>query len=445
MSGVELIDIRELKQIFRPDLKKTLSAYRAILRSGKLSTPIIAERKSMFVLKGAEVLEALKLLSALKAPAYVVDGDEARIRRISPEPEVLEINDLLRLHYAGHRLPQEDFEVEVPREPGQVEYSLEDLGASWKRDRRLLKVYESTLELLYEGWPTPLVKLSSYSSGGRAVYAKLECFNPFSNSVKDRIAWSMIVEAMEAGALKEVLYEATSTNTGIALAAIANILGRKARLFIPRTIQKCSDTFLRVLGAEVVRVPTTLTVEAVNDVDAMARRDGVTHLNQFENDANFKAHLKHTARELDEQLQSIGIIPDFIIGGLGTSGHMSAISLYFKSKYGEKVKLVGVQPAPNEIIPGIRRIESGMKWIHMVEFDEIVDVRRDEAIEGALEVARKEGLLIGLSAGAVFHAFKNIAANPGNYVLIFPDSGYKYVEQFENYFERQAKGSHDER
>ncbi len=142
-------------------------------------------------------------------------------------------------------------------------------------------------------------------------------------------------------------------------------------------------------------------------------------------------HLKYAAREIDEQLMSIGLRPTHIIGGIGTSGHMSAIAFYFKSKYGDDVKIIGVQPAPNEVIPGIRRVESGMKWIHWVRFDEIVDVERDEAINGSINIARREGLLIGLSAGAGVHAFTKIADEEGVYVLVFPDTGYKYAEQFE--------------
>ncbi|MEM2385690.1 MAG: PLP-dependent cysteine synthase family protein, partial [Candidatus Bathyarchaeia archaeon] len=109
--------------------------------------------------------------------------------------------------------------------------------------------------------------------------------------------------------------------------------------------------------------------------------------------------------------------------------------IYFKTKYGNGVKVVGVQPAPNEIIPGIRRVETGMKWIHWTKFDEIVDVKQSEAIEAAIEIARKEGLLIGLSSGAVVHTFKRIAGDKGAYVLIFPDSGYKYAEQFEKHLD----------
>jgi len=108
-----------------------------------------------------------------------------------------------------------------------------------------------------------------------------------------------------------------------------------------------------------------------------------------------------------------------------------------KIKYGETVEIVGVQPAPNEVIPGIRRIETGMKWIHWVEFDRIVDVSLREAVEGAITIARREGLLIGLSAGAVVSAFNKVARDEGVYVLIFPDTGYKYAEQFEKYLSNQ--------
>jgi cysteine synthase/O-phosphoserine sulfhydrylase/cystathionine beta-synthase len=174
-------------------------------------------------------------------------------------------------------------------------------------------------------------------------------------------------------------------------------------------------------------------------VDFQAKADNATHLNQFENDANFKVHLKYTARELDQQLQSVGLKPSCIIGGLGTSGHMSAISFYFKNKYRNNVKIVGVQPAPNEVIPGIRRVETGMKWLHWMDFDEVVDVKQVEAIEAAICIARKEGLLIGLSAGAVVHAFNKTSKDDGVYVLIFPDTGYKYAEQFENYFKNSSQ------
>jgi len=315
----------------------------------------------------------------------------------------------------------------------ETEIQLERPLEGRKNQRNFLKVYNSPLELLYAGWPTPIVKLTSLSTKNRVVWAKLEGYNPFSNSIKDRVGFSMIMEAKKRKGLKEILYEATSTNTGIALASIANILGIKTKLFIPKNVQKVSDIYLQVLNADVVRLPVGLTVEAVSHVNSEAKKNGAMHLNQFENDANFKIHLKYTAREIDEQLKYVNLTPTCIIGGLGTSGHMSAIAYYFKNKYKDKVQIIGVQPAPNEIIPGIRRIETGMKWYHWVRFDQIVDVRQDEAIEGCVKIARKEGLLIGLSSGAVVHAFEKVAKNNGVYVLVFPDTGYKYAEQFERY------------
>jgi cysteine synthase A len=117
----------------------------------------------------------------------------------------------------------------------------------------------------------------------------------------------------------------------------------------------------------------------------------------------------------------VGRRPDYIIAGLGTSGHASALGFYFGVKYG--TKLIGVQP--RDWIPGIRRVETGMKWISLVEA-EIVDVSLREALEGVREFARKTGLLIGPSAGAVYKAF-TARRHGGVYVLIFPDSLMKYA------------------
>jgi cysteine synthase/O-phosphoserine sulfhydrylase/cystathionine beta-synthase len=406
-----------------------------MLNEGVLKEPIVVERTTMVVLRGYETLEALKLLSAEKAPVLQVDSSKVKVRSLQAKLKPITLETILMAGVKGPKLPYNSFNVQIDVEVPTVEVSLSELNV-WRRvEGSRLRVYNDTLELLYKDWPTPLVRLRSFSSEKRSVWAKLEGANPYSNSVKDRIGWSMIMAALEEGKLGDIMYEATSTNTGIAITAIANLLGRKTKLFIPKTIQKASDAFLKVLGADVVRVPVGLTVEAIEEVDTKSKVEGATHLNQFENDANLKVHLKYTAKEIDEQLESLGLKPDYIIGGLGTSGHMSAISIYFKSRYGSSVKVVGVQPAPNEVIPGIRRIETGMKWVHWTDFDQVIDVKRREAIEGVLTVARREGLLIGLSAGAVFHAFTKVVEDEGVYVLVFPDTGYKYAEQLEEYFQ----------
>ncbi len=314
---------------------------------------------------------------------------------------------------------------------------LEKLGLydDVKGDR--YRVFNSTVELLTNNWPTPLVRLRSLSDGGYSVWAKLEWYNPYSFSVKDRIGWYMVKKALERGKKSERVFEATSTNTGMALAAMAAVNEFSVKLFIPKSIQKASDILLKALGAEVIRTDKPLTVDSIEDVKKAASAEGAFHINQFENDANFMAHLRYTAKELDLQLRTANIDAKAIVGGLGTSGHLSAISFYFKNRYGN-IKVFGVQPAPKEVIPGIRRIETGMKWVHMVQLDGVVDVTLKEAIEALLRVARKDGILPGLSSGAVTAAFLKLreegVIEEGSYVLIYPDNGLKYVEQLSKYF-----------
>jgi cysteine synthase/O-phosphoserine sulfhydrylase/cystathionine beta-synthase len=435
--GLELLDAKSVKPVMDADFKEVLELYSKMLDSNTVEDPLIVDDRTGVILYGHETYYALDLLSVSKVPAFTVDISEVEIRYMQSSIRPITKETIIEAGLKGPRLPPKSFRI-INERVG-ISIPLKSLLSSKDRDRKHLKVYDNTLELLYHGWPTPLVKLNSLSNGKLSVWAKLEGFNPFSNSVKDRIGFSMIMEAKEKGKLKEILYEATSTNTGIALTSIANILRVKTKLYIPKAIQKVSDIYLKVLGAEVVRLPVGLTVEAIGHVDGEAERDEATHLNQFENDANFKVHLKYTAKEIDDQLASLGLRPSCIIGGLGTSGHMSAISFYFKTKYRNNIKIVGVQPAPNEVIPGIRRIETGMKWYHWVQFDKIIDVTQKDAIEGAIQVARKEGVLVGLSAGAVFSAFNKIREEQGVCVLIFPDTGYKYAEQFENYFANMEK------
>ncbi len=304
------------------------------------------------------------------------------------------------------------------------------------------RVYGDSEELLYRNWPTPIVGLRSLSGDGFRVWAKLEFYNPFSNSIKDRIGWYMFKRTMEEGwSGPRILYEATSTNTGIALASISAIYGFKAKLFLPATVQRASDVLLKALGAEVVRVPKRITVEFVDDVDREAKKSGSLHLNQFENDANFEVHLRYTAKELDYQLSGAGIRPKAIIGGIGTSGHLSALTFYFKSRTRNAIRIYAVQPKPGDTIPGIRRVESGMKWIHWMDVDGIIDVSRDEALSEMVSLARREGLLVGMSSGAVIAAFKKLVEEglqDGDYILVFPDHGCKYVEQLSEYLSRKG-------
>jgi cysteine synthase/O-phosphoserine sulfhydrylase/cystathionine beta-synthase len=321
----------------------------------------------------------------------------------------------------------------------KVFISLEDLGFFDDIKPSRFRVFMDTEELLYKNWPTPLVRLRNLSSNYMRVWAKLEGFNPWSMSVKDRIGWYMYRKALEKlGKSINLLVEATSTNTGLAIAAMAAIHKSKLKAFIPSTVSKTGEVLLKIFGADVIRSQKSLTIELVNDVEEIAGKEGATHLNQFYNDANFEVHLRYTAKELELQFKEVGIEPRAVFGGLGTSGHLSAISFYFKNRF-RGVKIYGVVPAPNTSIQGIRRVESGMRWVHYVEIDDIIEVTPEEAVEGVLEIVRNEGIFVGLSSGAVYVAFKKVVKEEklsgGDYILIFPDIGFKYVEQILKYVE----------
>jgi len=276
------------------------------------------------------------------------------------------------------------------------------------------RVYLNSLDLLRGGWPTPLLKISERP---KEAYAKLEWYNPFSGSVKDRTVYYLL-KSVEGDRLVEV----SSGNVAIALAALGNVMGKRVKIYIP-TAGKYVTPLLDFLGAEWQVLDVSMTVEALEHLEKDIR-EGAVHPNQFGNDLNFIAHLR-TAAEIDWQLSAVGRRPDYIVAGIGTSGHASALGFYFGVRYG--AKLIAVQP--KDWIPGIRRVESGMKWIKYVNA-EILDISLSEALEGVREFARRHGLLIGPSAGAVYAAFSKIEYQ-GTLVLVFPDSLFKYTALLE--------------
>jgi len=276
------------------------------------------------------------------------------------------------------------------------------------------RVFNNSLELLRGGWPTPLLKISE---GPGEAYAKLEWFNPFSASVKDRTVYYLL-KSVEGDRVVEV----SSGNVAVALAALGNVLGKRVKIYIP-TAGRYVVPLLNYLGAEWQVLDVSMTVEALEHLEKDIR-EGAVHPNQFGNDLNFVAHLR-TAAEIDWQLAALGKRPDYIIAGIGTSGHASALGFYFGVRYG--TKLVAVQP--RDWIPGIRRVETGMKWIKLVDA-EIVDISLEEALRGVREFAKRHGLLIGPSAGAVYSAYlKNSYRRIS--VLVFPDSLFKYTPLLE--------------
>jgi cysteine synthase/O-phosphoserine sulfhydrylase/cystathionine beta-synthase len=307
------------------------------------------------------------------------------------------------------------------------------------------RVYSDLFELLERDVPTPLLRLKSLGNEKVTVWAKLEWYHPLSLSIKDRVAWYMMKHAVEQGLLRSTrVYEATSTNTGLAIVGLANYLGLKARVYLPSTAQRCVDYLFKAMGSEVVRLPTPITVDMINRVKEDAARDGAFVPNQFENDYNFIVHLKYTAKEIDYQLKSIGRRPSAIISGLGTSGHLSALAVYFKSKY-SGVRVYGVQPSKDSAIPGLRRVETKMKWLKYADLDGILEVSLEEAFQSLLSTVRVDGLLVGLSGGAILYATKRLIESGevyGDVVVVIPDHGVKYVEVLEYLVERCVETPH---
>lgn len=297
------------------------------------------------------------------------------------------------------------------------------------------KVFENIDELVTGIWPTPLYRLKSLSNEKYDVWAKLEFFNALSHSIKDRAVWNMFRKVRDRGELKDIIYEASSGNVGISLAALSAAHRKKFKVFLPKPTLDTTITLLKVLGAEVIKTNyMTIDMNFVEEVKKKARDDGATNLNQFQNDDNFEIHYLTTAREIDVQLSLLSKKPKAIIAGIGTSGHISAITKYFKEKY-KDVQIVGVQPAKGSTIPGIKRLETKPKWIQFIKVDHVVEVKREDAIKEVIWLARNEGLLVGLSSGAVIRGFKEVKnlTGAGTYVLVFPDDSFKYVNVLKNY------------
>jgi len=261
------------------------------------------------------------------------------------------------------------------------------------------------------------------------VWAKLEFFNPLSRSIKDRTVFFLLRRFLNDGLYGSLVEEASSGNVAVALAALANIYGFRYRAYTTKHLPRTTEVLLRVLGAGVVKVERDSIDEGFwRWVRDNATRDGAINLNQFENADNPEGHYYFTGGEIVDQFMSIGRRPRVLIAGIGTGGHVTGIARRLRDTFSD-VYVVGVEPAINNVIPGIKRLESGTRWAREV-VDEVIDVSLEEAVNGVIRVARSEGLLIGLSSGAVFQAFLKVRERLGDvtYLLIFPDDIYKYID-----------------
>jgi S-sulfo-L-cysteine synthase (O-acetyl-L-serine-dependent) len=274
---------------------------------------------------------------------------------------------------------------------------------------------------------TPLVEVSSFHSNPKVkIYAKLEGNNP-AGSVKDRPALNMIRSAIERGDIKagDKLIEATSGNTGIALAMIASMYNMELELVMPSSSTRERTLTMEAFGAKVTLLEN---MEVCRDyAEEKAAKDGIFILNQFSNPDNFLAHVKTTGPEIWRDTN--GEITHFV-SAMGTTGTIMGNSIFLKEK-NPNIQIVGCQPTEDSSIPGIRRWpkEYLPKIFDPACVDRIIDVKESDAVQRARELAKKEGIFAGMSTGGAFQAALQVAneIEEGVIVFIACDRGDRYL------------------
>ncbi len=302
-----------------------------------------------------------------------------------------------------------------------------------------MKVYERITDLI---GGTPLLKLNSIVGDEETqaeVYGKLEYFNP-AGSVKDRIARAMIDDAEKSGALKPgaVIIEPTSGNTGIGLASVAASRGYKIILTMPETMSVERRNLLKAYGAELVLTDGAKGMKgAIAKAEELAKETPGSFIpSQFTNHANPSAHKASTGPEIWKDTD--GKV-DIFVAGVGTGGTLSGVGAYLKSKNPD-VKVVAVEPAGSPVLSKgtagphkIQGIGAGFvpDTLDTDIYDEIITVENEDAFETGRTLARKGGVLVGISSGAAVYAASQLAKRPENkgkvIVALLPDTGERYL------------------
>ncbi|MDR2233727.1 MAG: cysteine synthase A [Tannerella sp.] len=289
---------------------------------------------------------------------------------------------------------------------------------------------------------TPLLELSKYNASrhlGARVIAKLEYFNPL-GSVKDRTAFALIADAERRGVLKpgSIIIEPTSGNTGLGLAFVAAVRGYKLILTMPETMSEERRNMLKALGVNLVLTSGTEGMKgAIKKAEELKNSiSGSVILQQFDNKANPAIHAQTTAEEILRDLD--GRI-DIFVAGIGTGGTISGVGERLK-RHNPNVQIVGVEPAESAVISGgkpgqhkIQGIGPGFipKNYNPAVVDQVIPVAGDNAIRTGRDLARTEGLIVGISSGAAVYAATELARQPANagkiIVAVLPDTGERYL------------------
>jgi len=308
-------------------------------------------------------------------------------------------------------------------------YINQDIGA-------IMKLYNNITEVVGN---TPLVRLNRITDGAAAnVYAKLEFYNPTS-TVKDRIGIAMVDAAEKTGQLKPggTIVEATSGNTGIALAMVGAARGYKVIFTMPDSMSKERRTLLPAFGATLVLTPAAEGMRgAVAKAEELGAADGAVLVRQFENDANPEIHRKTTAEEIWRDTD--GTVAA-VIAGIGTGGTITGIGQVLKERNPE-IKIFAVEPAASPLLNGgapsghpIQGIGANFipNILDTTIYDEVFDATADDAVKYARRAGAEEGILAGISSGAALWAVAQVAKRPEfagkNIVVIIPSFGERYL------------------
>lgn len=302
-----------------------------------------------------------------------------------------------------------------------------------------MKIYKSVTDLIGKTPLLELVRTEEVNKIEAKIFAKLEYFNP-AGSVKDRVAKFMIDDAEEKGILKpdSVIIEPTSGNTGIGLASVAASRGYRLIITMPETMSIERRNLMKAYGAEVVLTDGAYGMTgAIRKAEELAEEIPNSFIpSQFSNPSNPKAHLMTTGVEIWDDTD--GKV-DIFVSAVGTGGTISGTGAYLKSKNPD-IKVVAVEPAGSPVISGgkagshkIQGIGAGFipETLDMNIFDEVIKVTDDDAFAQGREIVRNEGVLVGISSGAVVWTAVELAKRPENkgknIVVLLPDTGERYL------------------